>query len=78
MTEYILYGIGFFVCTLIIQYIAHKIRNNQNKGKYSFYTGVEVIIGLAIIGLIQGKIVFLAAIIGFVIADEFGKSLGWH
>lgn len=78
MSEYILYGILFFVCTLIIQYITHKVRKNQNKGKNSFYTGVEVVIGLAIIGLIQGEIVFLAAIIGFIIADELGKSFDWH
>lgn len=78
MWKYFIYGLAFFGATLIIQYIANRVRKDHNKGRISFFTGFEVVIGIAILGLIQGELFYFAEIIGFVIADELGKKVGWH
>lgn len=78
MFEYFLYGLGFFIITLILQFVLHKFRKNQNKGTGSIWTGTQAIVIIAAIGIINGQIQYLAAIIGFAIADEAGKSFGWH
>lgn len=30
MLEFVIYGIGYFVCTLLIQYMLFKLRKNYN------------------------------------------------
>ena len=78
MLEMVLYGIVFFLLTIFLQYILHKTRKNGNKGQSGVWTGMVTIITICILGIYMGKICFLAAIIGFVIADEIGKKMGWH
>lgn len=78
MLEFILYGIGFFVITLLIQWLMSKSKRKTGKSRFTFWTGTEAIIGIAILGLLQGKIEYLAAIIGFAIADNIGSENGWH
>lgn len=77
MWKYFIYGLVFFCTTLIIQYIANRV-SKDNKGRTPFFTGFEVVIGIALLGLIQGELFYFATIIGFVIADELGKTVGWH
>lgn len=78
MVETILYAFGFFVFTLVIQLVFHKLGHGKNERKIYIWTGSNAILTICVIGLITGEIKYLSAVIGFVIADEFGKSLGWH
>ena len=77
MSKYFIYGIGFFIATLLIHAIVHGISKGKNK-KWMIYTGPSAITCLCVIGIMKNEIAFLAAIIGFVIADEIGKAMGWH
>ena len=78
MLELVIYGIGFFICTLIIQYILHIIRKNHNQGVNGIWVGNRAIIVLCIMGIIKHNIGYLAAVLGFICADEIGKAAGWH
>ena len=77
MTKYLIYGIGFFIATLLIQAVVHGISKGKNK-KWMIYTGPSAITCLCVIGIMKNEIALLAAIIGIVIADEIGKAMGWH
>lgn len=78
MLELMIYGIGFFVCTLLIQYMLFKLRKNHNYGPNSVWVGNRAILVLCVVGIINHNIGYLAAILGFICADEAGKALGWH
>ena len=78
MIESIIYGVAFFLATIGIQALLHKVRKNKNKGRYAIWTGPVTIITICMLGIIVGKICFLAAAMGFVVADEIGKMMGWH
>lgn len=78
MWEYVIFAIGFFVITLIIQGIEYKLIDPKSIWNNFRFTGKEAIICIAVIGLVQKDLTYLASIIGFVTADEAGKSLGWH
>lgn len=78
MLEMILYGVGFFLVTLGIQVFLHKVRKNGNKGPYALWTGMVTLVVICTMGIIMNKICFLAAVIGFAVADEIGKKMGWH
>ena len=77
MNKYFIYGIGFFIATLLIQAVVHGISKGKNK-RWMIYTGPSAITCLCVIGIMELEIAFLAAIIGFVVADEIGKAAGWH
>ena len=74
--DYVLYAVGFFLFTIIIQYLLYKL--NKNKRKVKIWTGRNPIIVMCTLGLIQTNISYLAAVIGFVVADEIGKTVGWN
>ena len=74
---YFVYGFGFFICTLLLQYILYKVRKNNNK-HYPIWTGTSVVIILSMIGILNKNPEYLGAIIGYVTADGIGKELGWH
>lgn len=78
MIEIILYGIGFFLLTLLLQYVLYKCRKNHNHGKSSVWTGTGAVLVICLAGLFTQNINYLAAVIGFVFADEIGHVLGWH
>ena len=78
MLEMILYGVGFFIMTIGIQALLHKVRKNGNKGEFAIWTGMVTTITICTLGIIMKNISFLAAVIGFVIADEIGKKMKWH
>ena len=46
MLELVIYGIGLFLCTLLIQYLLYKIRKNHNHGTNSIWFGNRAIIVL--------------------------------
>ena len=78
MLEIILYGVGFFLVTIGIQAFLHKVRKNGNNGSTGIWTGMVTTITICILGIYMRNISFLAAIMGFVIADEIGKKMRWH
>ena len=41
MLELTIYGIGFFLCTLLIRYMLFKVRKNHNHGPNSVWVGIE-------------------------------------
>ncbi|RHF63734.1 hypothetical protein DW671_07795 [Mediterraneibacter gnavus] len=78
MLGFVIYGIGYFVVTLLIQYMLFKLRKNHNHGPNGIWVGSSAIIVLCVIGIINHKICYFAAILGFICADEAGKAVGWH
>lgn len=78
MTEKIIYVIGFFIITLLIQYLLHILRKDGNLTGSTLWVGTGVVIILCMFGIIKQDTNYFASIIGYVSADEIGKSLGWH
>mgnify|MGYP000012339609 FL=1 len=78
MLELTIYGIGFFLCTLLIQYMLFKVRKNHNHGPNGVWVGNRAIMVLCMVGIVNHKIEYLVAILGFICADEVGKAAGWH
>ena len=78
MLELTIYGIGFFICTLLIQYLLFRFRKNHNHGSNCIWVGNSVIMVLCVVGIVNHNITYLAAILGFICADEVGKVAGWH
>ena len=72
-----MYGIGFFLITILAQYSIYKIRNNVPQNKNGVMVEKNAIIALCMLGLISNNIYFLSAVIGLAIADEIGKIMGW-
>lgn len=72
-----MYGIGFFLITILVQYSIYKIRNNVPQNKNGVMVGKNAIIALCMLGLISNNIYFLSAVIGLAIANEIGKIMGW-
>lgn len=77
MIEYIVYGTGFFIVTLILQYILSQTGAFWRKG-FMIWKGKECIIGMCILGLMFRKFAFFAAILGFIFGENVAISLGWH
>lgn len=78
MVMYMTYGICFFIITLLIRFIINKINDQRNGNKIKIWMGYQVVICLCVLGLVTKDLHYLAAVIGFVIADEFGKKQGWQ
>ena len=74
---YVIYGTGFFEFTLTLQAIFHKARKNKNI-QYPIWAGENVVVFIALYGIVEKNVAFLGAIIGYVLADNVGKKLGWH
>lgn len=77
MFETVLYGVIFFLITLLIQYILSNIRKKRN-GTSRFWIGTNAVVTICMMGIIFKEINYFAAAIGFLLADEIGKSNGWH
>lgn len=78
MFEIILYAVGFFVITLLIQYMLCKVRKNKNHGKNAVWVGRSAALVICFIGIFEHNINYLGAVVGFLIADEIGKQMGWQ
>lgn len=75
MLEMILYTVGFFLVTLLIQYLFSK---RKNKSNFTIWQGTSTIVAICILGIVFHNINYLAAILGYVMADGIGKEVGWH
>ena len=78
MFELILYAIGFFLITLLFQYLLHRFRKNGNRGNGAIWVGRSAAIVICITGIISKNINYLGSVLGFLIADEIGKKMGWQ
>lgn len=78
MLKLVIYGIGFFICALVIQYMFYIIRKNHNQGLNGIWVGNRTVIVLCVVGIMNHNIGYLAAILGFICADEIGKAVGWY
>lgn len=76
--ERVLYGIGFCLCTLLIQIVLDKLRNKHNRGNTAIWVGNSAIVVICIMGLMTRNTNCFSSILGFIIADEIGKQMGWH
>lgn len=73
----ICYAIGFFIFTIVLQYVTYKMKKGYNQLGF-LWSGISVVIALCVLGFTTQKITYFAAIIGFMAADVIGKKLGWH
>lgn len=78
MFKIVFYAIGFFLLTLLLQYLLHKVRKNGNRGKGAVWVGRSAAIVICIMGGITQNINYLGAVLGFLMADEIGKQMGWQ
>ena len=76
--QLIIYGVGFWICTLCIQFLLYKIRCNHNHGQNGIWVGGRAIVVICVVGILTHNINYLAAVLGFILADEIGKIAGWH
>lgn len=75
MLEMVLYAVVFFLITLVLQYLLSK---RKNKNAFFIWQGMSTVIVICVLGVVTKNINYFAAICGFAIADEIGKSSGWH
>ena len=78
MFELILYAIGFFMITLLFQYLLHRFRKNGNRGQGAIWVGKSAAIGICVMGIVTKNINYLGAVLGFLLSDEIGKKMGWQ
>lgn len=78
MFELVLYAIGFFLITVLFQYLLHRFRKNGNRGKGAIWVGRSVVIVICVMGIVLKNINYLGAVLGFLMADEIGKKMGWQ
>ena len=73
MFKIVFYAIGFFLLTLLLQYLLHKVRKNGNRGKGAVWVGRSAAIVICVMGIVSKNINYLSAVLGFLMADEIGK-----
>lgn len=78
MIEPVLYAVGFFLITLLFQYLLHRFRKNGNRGIGAIWVGRSAVIVICVMGIVSREINYLGAVVGFLMADEVGKKKGWH
>lgn len=78
MVTIFIFILVFFIFTLTVQWLLHRVRKNHNLGASAMWVGTSVIIGMCILGIITKNISYFAAILGFVLGDEVGKEAGWQ
>lgn len=72
-----MYGIGFFIATLLIQYLFYKVKYNTPQGANGIMVGTNAIVTICVLGMISHNVYFFSAVIGFVMADKLGRKMGW-
>ena len=74
MLGLMLYGMGFFVMTLVVRYGLHRFRTDKDTGKFVLWRGPNAILAICILGIWCRDINYFAAIIGFILADILTDS----
>ena len=57
--ELILYAVGFFLITLLIQFFLSIIRKNRNRGKGAIGVGRSAVIAICVMGIVSRNINYL-------------------
>lgn len=78
MFKIVFYAIGFFLITLLFQYLLHRVRKNGNRGKGAVWVGRNAAVVICILGVVTKNINYLGAVLGFLLADGIGKQMGWQ
>lgn len=78
MYSLIVYSIGFFLITLLFQYLLHRFRKNRNRGKGAIWAGRNAAIAICFMGIVFKDIKYMGAVMGFLVADGIGKKMGWQ
>ena len=73
MLELVIYGIGLFLCTLLIQYLLYKIRKNHNHGTNSIWVGNRAIIVWCVVEIMNHNVGYLAAILDLSVRMRLGR-----
>lgn len=74
----VLYGMGFFLFTMLFQYLLNRFRKNQNKGFSTIWVGKRAAVVICLVGIFAKDVNYFGAVIGFLIADEIGNQMGWQ
>lgn len=78
MLEIIVYLLGFFILTMFLQWLLHKVRKNHNQGNSAIWVGSGAITVICVMGLMTKNVDYFAALLGFIVGDEVGKQAGWQ
>lgn len=78
MFEMVLYGIGFFLFTLLFQFLLNRFRKKHNKGSSTIWAGKSATVVICLMGIFTKDLNYFGAVIGFLIADEIGKQMDWQ
>lgn len=78
MFDKVFYAVGFFLITLLFQHLLHRLRKNGNQGKGAVWVGRSAAVVICIMGVVTKNINYLGAVLGFLVADEMGRQMGWH
>lgn len=78
MLETIVYVIGFFLFSISLQWLLHKVRKSHNQGNPALWVGNEVIIAVCLLGLITKNVNYFSALLGFAVGNEVGKKISWQ
>ena len=78
MVEIIVYLLGFFILTMFLQWLLHKVRKNHNQGNSAIWVGSGAITVICVMGLMTKNVDYFAALLGFIVGDEVGKQAGWQ
>ena len=60
------------------QYLLHRFRKNGNRGHGAIWAGRSAAIVICVMGIVSKNINYLGAVLGFLMADEIGKKMGWQ
>ncbi len=74
----VLYGMGFFLFTLLFQFLLNRFRKNHNKGSSTIWVGKSATVVICLMGIFTKDLNYFGAVIGFLIADEIGKQMDWQ
>lgn len=78
MFTMVLYVAGYFLITLLLQFVLHKFRKNGNRGNDALWVGRSAVLVICIMGMLSKNVNYLGAVLGFLMADGIGKKMGWQ
>lgn len=71
--ESVLFCGGMLLVTVALQFFLFKTNRNV-----SFWSGMDVVIIMCVLGLISNDISYLAGLLGYAVGDQIGRFAGWH
>ena len=53
-----MYGIGFFIATILMQYLFYKVKHNTPQGTNGIMVGTNAIVAICVLGVISHNVCF--------------------